>query len=146
MKIRPFYRIPPEDWLLTTNADVATAQRKAIENPQLDERDIEEYVRQWVLRELIETYGYPREWLGERIIVGETVQMATMKKEADVSIKNERGKTYLFIETKNSGISDTEFAKGHLYLLQPVENDLARILSLRRTKTGGAPLRPLILN
>ena len=35
---------------------------------------------------------------------------------------------------------------GHLYLLQPVENDLARTLSLRRTKTGGAPLRPLILN
>jgi len=82
----------------------------------MDERYIEEYVRQWVLRELIETYGYPREWLGERIIVAETVQMATMEKEADISIKNERGKTYLFIETKNSGISDTEFAKAERQL------------------------------
>ena len=129
MKIRHFYRIPPEEWLLTTNADVTAAQRKAIENPQMDERDIEEYVRQWVLRELIETYGYPREWLGERIIVEETVQMATMEKEADVSIKNERGKTYLFIETKNSGISDTEFAKA--------ERQLEGYLSATHTATIG---------
>ncbi|WP_288086311.1 hypothetical protein [Roseiflexus sp.] len=30
MNIRTFYRIPPEDWLLTTNADVARfhAQRR----------------------------------------------------------------------------------------------------------------------
>jgi hypothetical protein len=50
MKIRPFYHIPPEDWLLITNADVAAAQRKAVENPQMGERDIEEYVRQWAHR------------------------------------------------------------------------------------------------
>ena len=61
---------------------------------ELDEKNIEEYVRQWVLQELINTYSYPKEWLGERIVVEETVQMGTMKKEADISIKNERGKTY----------------------------------------------------
>ena len=70
MKIRPFYRIQPQDWLLTTNADVAAAQRKAIENPQMNERDNEEYVRQWVLHELIETYGYPKELNTARAVRG----------------------------------------------------------------------------
>lgn len=129
MKIRPFYRIPPEDWLLTTNADVATAQRKAIENPQMDERDIEEYVRQWVLRELIKTYGYPKEWLGERIIVEETVQMATMLKQADISIKNDRHKTFLYIETKKSGITPQEF--------ESAEHQLMGYLSSTHTATVG---------
>ena len=54
MKIRPFYRIAPENWVLTTNSDVAAAQKRAMENPQLSEQNIEEYVRQWVLQELIE--------------------------------------------------------------------------------------------
>lgn len=129
MKIHPFYRISPQDWLLASNADVAAAQKKALENPQMDEKDIEEYVRQWVLRELIETYGYPKEWLGERIIVEETVQMATMMKEADISIKNERGKTYLFIETKNAGVSETEFTKA--------ERQLEGYLSATHTATIG---------
>jgi len=64
-----------------------------------NKKQIEEYVRQWVLKELIENYGYPKVWLGERIIVEETVQMATMEKQADISIKNERHKTFLYIET-----------------------------------------------
>ena len=109
MKISPFYRIKPEDWVVATNADVAAARKRAMENPELDEKNIEEYVRQWVLQELINTYSYPKEWLGERIVVEETVQMGIMKKEADISIKNERGKTYLFVETKSLGVSDTEF-------------------------------------
>lgn len=52
MKAKPFYKIPPDEWLLTSNADVAAARKKAIDNPKLDERQIEEYVRQWILREL----------------------------------------------------------------------------------------------
>ena len=129
MKIQPFYRILPENWVLTTNSDVAAAQRRAIENPQLDEENIEEYVRQWVLQELIKTYDYPEEWLGERIIVEETVQMATMKKQADISIKNVRGKTYLFVETKSLGVSDTEFLSA--------ERQLEGYLSSTHTATIG---------
>src|SRR5581483_3602322 len=109
MLIRPFYKISPDKWLLTSNSDVAAAQAKAIANPEMDETHIEEYVRQWVLRELIDTYKYPADWLGERIVVEERVQMATMLKEADISIKNERNKTFLYIETKKSGISRQEF-------------------------------------
>jgi len=84
MIIKPFYKISPDKWLLTNNSDVAAAQTKAIANPEMDETHIEEYVRQWVLKELIDTYSYPADWFGERIIVEERVQMATMLKEADI--------------------------------------------------------------
>ncbi|MEY2911246.1 MAG: hypothetical protein RLZZ184_555 [Cyanobacteriota bacterium] len=129
MKIKPFYRVDPKDWLLTTNKDVIAAQKRAIENCHLTENEIEEYVRQWVLRELITTYNYPQDWLGERIIVEQTVQMATMEKEADISIKNDRGRTFLYIETKVSGISNTEFSKA--------ERQLEGYLSSTHTATVG---------
>ena len=129
MKIKTFYNINPSEWLLTTNPDIAIAKKKALANPKLDEKDIEEYVRQWVLKEIIETYGYPKEWLGERIVVEETVQMATMEKQADISIKNERHKTFLFIETKNSAINKLEFEKA--------ERQLMGYLSSTHTATVG---------
>ena len=129
MKIKPFYKISPDNWLLTSNPDVAFARRKAEENPNLDEKQIEEYVRQWVLKELIDTYKYPKDWLGERIIVEETVQMATMTKQADISIKNERNKTFLYIETKNSSITVLDFDKA--------EKQLMGYLSSTHTATVG---------
>ena len=129
MKIRPFYRIHPNDWILTSNPDIAVARKKALENTHLGEGNIEEYVRQWVLKELLETYGYPKEWLGERIVVEETVQMATMEKQADVSIKNERHKTFLYIETKNMDITTLEFDKA--------EKQLMGYLSSTHTATVG---------
>jgi type I restriction enzyme M protein len=116
MLLKPYYKIPPESWLLTSNPDVASAQAKALANPQMDEDQIEEYIRQWVLKELIDSYGYPVDWLGERIVVEETVQMATMFKQADISIKNERHKTFLYVETKKADITkqDFELAEGQL--------------------------------
>src|SRR3989344_2982387 len=129
MKINPYYKINPKEWILTNNPDISVARKKAIENPEMDEKQIEEYVRQWVLKELIEIYGYPKEWLGERIVVEETVQMATMEKQADISIKNERHKTFLYIETKNSGINRVEFDKA--------EKQLMGYLSSTHTATVG---------
>ncbi|MFG1461184.1 MAG: type I restriction enzyme HsdR N-terminal domain-containing protein [Thermoplasmataceae archaeon] len=129
MKIKPFYKISPDNWLLTSNPDVAFARRKAEENPNLDEKQIEEYVRQWVLKELIDTYNYPKDWLGERIIVEETVQIATMTKQADISIKNERNKTFLYVETKNSSITGVDFDKA--------EKQLMGYLSSTHTATVG---------
>jgi type I restriction enzyme M protein len=117
MKLKPFYKVEPAQWFCTSNPDVAAAQAKAISEPEKDERHIEEYVRQWVLRELIDTYGYPKDWLGERIIVEETVQMATMLKQADVSIKNDRHKTFLFIETKKSDITKQDFDAAEAQLM-----------------------------
>jgi len=62
-------------------------------------------------------------------VVEETVQMATMKKEADISIKNERYKTFLFIETKKSSINSQEFKEA--------EEQLMGYLSSTHTATIG---------
>jgi type I restriction enzyme M protein len=129
MKLKPYYRIDPKDWLLTSNGDVAAAQARAIAEPDKDESQIEEYVRQWVLKELIESYKYPKEWLGERIIVEEIVQVATAEKEADVSIKNDRGRTYNYVETKASSITGADFEKA--------ERQLETYLSSTHTATVG---------
>lgn len=117
MRLRSFYKIPPAEWLLTANPDVAAARRRAEDNPAQDQFAIEKYVRQWILKELVETYGYPAEWFGERLVVEESVQMATMVKQADVSIKNDRHKTFLFIETKRSGVSSTDYDAAEAQLM-----------------------------
>jgi len=92
MKLKPYYKIPPKEWLCTSNGDVAAAKRKAVAEKNKDERQIEEYVRQWVLSELCDSYNYPSDWLGEKIIVEEVVQVASSEKESDISIKNDRGR------------------------------------------------------
>lgn len=129
MKLKPFYRIAPQNWLLTANSDVAAAQTKATSEPSKNEYQIEEYVRQWVLQQLVETYNYPKEWLGERIIVEETVPVATADKQADVSLKNDRGRTYVFIETKAASISGPDFVRA--------ERQLETYLSATHTATIG---------
>ena len=129
MKLSPFYLVPPQEWLLIANADVAAAQRRAVSEPARSEIEIEEYIRQWLLKELITSYGYPKDWLGEKIVVEETVQVATAEKQADISIKNDRGRTYIYLETKNAGVSDSDFLKA--------ERQLETYLSSTHTATIG---------
>lgn len=110
-----FILIPPEEWLFGTHGDVADAKRRAEDYRRLNgsydgsELLIEEFVRQWVLRRLVESYKYPTEWLGERIIIEEPVKMGSTEKEADISIKNANRRTFLYVETKKRGISEEEF-------------------------------------
>ena len=129
MRMKPYRKIPPDEWLLTNNSDIAFAQSKALDNPQMDEYDIEEYVRQWALYELVETYNYPKEWLGERIAVEQPVPVATTDKEADIALKNEGGRPYVFIETKKAGFNDSTFERA--------ERQLETYLSATHTATVG---------
>ncbi|MCH8022242.1 MAG: type I restriction enzyme HsdR N-terminal domain-containing protein [Thaumarchaeota archaeon] len=116
MKIRPYYRIEPNKWLFTENADVLNAQRRASNHPEMDEKQIEEYVRQWVIKELITTYGYPQEWVGRRIVIEESVQIGSTEKRADISIKNEEHKNFLIIETKARDLPNTDYVRAEKQL------------------------------
>lgn len=129
MKIRPFYIVPPQDWWFPSHPVVAEYRKLAVENPRKNQDELEEYVRQWALRELVETYGYPKEWLGERIAIEEPVTVASTTKEADVAVKNERGRPFLYVETKASGISHDEYRKA--------ERQLETYLSATHTATVG---------
>ena len=130
-----FYVIPPNEWYFASSGDVSHAAHRAAtwfeENGSYDgaEAVIEEFVRQWVLRELIVTYGYPEAWLGKRIILEEAVQIGSTKKEADISIKNDSGRTYVYIEVKSYGVKREQF--------RDAEAQLESYLSATHTATLG---------
>jgi len=114
-KIAAFYLVPPVDWLFPNHGDVAAARLRA-EQYRFDhgtyigaEYQIEEFVRQWALSQLIKAYDYPPDWMGEKVIIEEPVKMGSTEKEADISIRNVIGRTYLYIEVKKRGIANDEF-------------------------------------
>lgn len=117
-----FELIAPENWLFSTHGDVADGKRRAEQwlsekgSYEGAERAIEEFVRQWALHRLIAGYQYPREWLGERIIIEEPVKMGSSEKEADISIRNTNRRTFLYVETKKRGVRDDEFSEAERQL------------------------------
>ena len=88
-KVPAFSLIEPSQWLFKSHGDVVDGTRRAFaykdRHGSLDgaENQIEEFVRQWALRFLLDEYGYPEEWIGERIIIEEPVKMGSTFKEAD---------------------------------------------------------------
>ncbi|MCZ6613940.1 MAG: type I restriction enzyme HsdR N-terminal domain-containing protein, partial [Thaumarchaeota archaeon] len=116
MKIRPYYRIEPNEWLFTENAEVLNAQRRASTHPEMDEKQIEEYVRQWAIKELITTYGYPQEWIGRRIVIEEPVQIGSTEKRADIGIKTDGNKNFLLIETKARDLPNADYIRAEKQL------------------------------
>jgi type I restriction enzyme M protein len=134
-KIGDFYLIPPNEWLFSTHGDVLAAKQRAEEwfsqhgTYEGAEFEIEEFVRQWALKQLIESYNYPREWLGERLIIEEPVKMGSTEKEADISLKNPNRRTFLYVEAKKRGIPESEF--------QEAERQLETYLSSTHTATIG---------
>lgn len=117
-----FALIHPDDWLFATRGDVMEAKRRAAEwfsakgTYQGAENIIEEFVRQWALKQLIDAYKYPREWLGERIIIEEPVKMGSTEKQSDISIKNSNRRTFLYVEAKKRNTSDEEFKEAERQL------------------------------
>jgi type I restriction enzyme M protein len=122
-----FQLIEPDKWLFAGHGDVENARKRASEFFQQNqtfagaELLIEEFVRQWALRSLFEDYGYPREWIGNRITIEEPVKMGSSEKEADIAIKNAQGKNFLFIEAKKFGVTESEFLEAERQL----ESELA---------------------
>ena len=87
--IGTYYLVEPDKWLMATHGDVREAKRRADQwfeakgTYEGAEQEIEEFVRQWALKQLIEVYHYPIEWLGEKIQIEEPVKMGSTEKEAD---------------------------------------------------------------
>ena len=134
-KIGAYYCIPPDQWLFSNHGDVLEAKQRAAEWLQSKgsyeggERFIEEFVRQWALKQLIDEYRYPEEWLGERLVIEEPVKMGSDVKEADISVRNANRRPFLYIETKALAVTDVEFREA--------ERQLESYLSSTHTATIG---------
>lgn len=104
--IETYYLIEPKDWLFTTHGDGQEAKWRTelwfSSNGTYDgaEQEIEEFVRQWALKQLLEVYQYPIEWLGEKIQIEEPVKMGSTEKEADIAIKNDNLRVFLYVEQR----------------------------------------------
>jgi len=97
--MKDFYRIEPEKWLFLDNRKVKSYQEQALKNR---ESNLEEYVRQWVIKELIDSYNYPI----EQIDVEYPVRVGADTRFADVIIYNKTGKPYIYVETKGYKVLD----------------------------------------
>lgn len=97
--MRDYYRIEPEEWLFLENKKVKNYQTQAIKNRK---SNLEEYVRQWVIKELIDEYKYPIEQLD----VEYPVRVGADTKFADVVIYNKTGKPFIYVETKAYKVID----------------------------------------
>lgn len=134
-RMQSFFTVDPKNWRFTTHGDVQNGLRRAQEyfsrngSYQGAENHIEEFVRQWALQCLVDDYKYPEDWMGGRIIIEEPVKMGSSSKEADISIKNSTGRTYLYVELKNKGVSEEEFGEA--------ERQLETYLSSTHTATIG---------
>lgn len=117
-----FFLIKPQDWIFPSHGDVVEGKKRAKEwfekhgTYEGAEFYIEEFVRQWALIQLFNAYQYPRDWIGERIIIEEPVKMGSTEKEADISIKNVNRRTFLYIEVKKRGVSEQEFKEAERQL------------------------------
>ena len=121
-KIGEFHIISPSKWKFETHGDVLEGKRRADEwlkargTYEGAEYEIEEFVRQWVLKQLLTAYAYPETWLGERIIIEEPVKMGSGEKEADISLKNPNRRTFLYVEVKKRGVPEPEFREAERQL------------------------------
>lgn len=120
--IGTYYTIEPKDWLFSTHGDVVEAKRRADiwfkTHNTYDgaEQDIEEFVRQWALKQLLDVYHYPKEWLGEKLQIEEPVKMGSSEKQSDIAIKNDNHRVFLYVETKKGNITDIEFEEAQRQL------------------------------
>ncbi len=80
---------------MTSIAELRMRQRIARSEPELE---LVEYVRQWLLRELVASYGYSLEWIGSRILSGHVLPEESNRDDfADISILTQWNHPFILI-------------------------------------------------
>ena len=97
MLMRPFYELPPDKWLLRPNPSTKRSVSQAVE-----------FIRQWVVAELISTYRYPREWLGSRIIlIDPNSTRGNAEDFKGLAVSTLSGQPFLWISVAEPGDADS---------------------------------------
>ncbi len=113
-----FYLIEPDDWHFKTSRDVENALLKAddfsYKYGSLDqvEGEIEEFVRQWVIRELITVYGFPE----EHIDIEQYVQTRYSYGEIDIALKDQDFRLRILGRKEESSLRARIFLAGRCSL------------------------------
>lgn len=114
-RLTSFNLIPPSSWLfqgvglIAGRAIIANEYRKTNKSLKNVEYNIEEFVRQWVIQQLITSYEYPEDWLGELIVVEDIIHIGSGRYRADIAVKNRNGDSIILIETKSASCAANNF-------------------------------------
>lgn len=104
-KIQPYRKIPFSDWILTKPGYIKKLQGKKNIDSRKNKR---ETVRQWLLRELIDRYNYPQEWIGHRIIlINDENKKLNIKNLFGGIVTLENGKPFLILSIDAPGYART---------------------------------------
>jgi len=113
-RISSFNLIPPSNWLfqdigiVAGKAIIAKKYKEVNKSLKNAERQIEEFIRQWMIQQLIFAYGYPKDWIGELIVIEERVHIGSGRYRADIAVKNRSGDPIVLIETKSASCTATD--------------------------------------
>ncbi len=106
MKLRPFYKVHPHEWILTTN----NSKKQELNELQPDNESAIEYTNQWLIQELNKSYQYPLEWITNRIVRGDNRSVFSDNCTRDLLFfKSLHGHVFLIFGTLPSNCSDSEF-------------------------------------
>ncbi len=102
-----FELVAPDQWLFTENISVKSSQQRAREYHERDfklenvEQRLEEYVRQWIARKLIEHYGYHK--------VNFSL-VAASESFVNLIVRDDQETTRAFVAAGYFGAEDSDFA------------------------------------
>ena len=130
MILKPFYYIPCDEWILSNNSKVRQAQEQMISDHFDQSKPNSELIRQWFIRELVSTYGYPPD-LGNRQIIlgGSLITYLNEQVSNSITLISKQSNTFLIICIISQDQDQIDFSK--------VEKDFERILTQNYTATIG---------
>lgn len=130
MFLKPFYSIPINEWILSENSKVRMIQEQIISDNSNQSELNSEFIRQWVIRELVSTYGYPSDWLNNQIILGENLIPFLDEQDSNsIILSSKRNNSFLIICIISQDQGKIDFAK--------VEKDFESILTQNYSATIG---------
>ncbi|MEI6221538.1 MAG: type I restriction enzyme HsdR N-terminal domain-containing protein [bacterium] len=87
--MQSFYPLPQSEWFLPSG--IAVPSEQDLRLYRLEE------LRQWILRELIDTYQYPPFWLQKRMVFDYKVYVGNQERVIDLVLLNAIGEPFVFI-------------------------------------------------
>lgn len=134
MKLQPFYKIQPQNWHLTNRTVIKIAQEQAYKKVQDDNHVSIEYVRQWLIQELVKSYYYPLEWLNDRIGLEEDDQFNDTIEDSSLVVLNScNGDPFVVLQIFPLTCSDSKFIQA--------EKEFEKILTQFNTSRIGCITR-----
>ena len=122
MKLKPYYEIDPSKWFISSNPDTKVNQKSSVASDK-EHNTSYEYFRQWLLRELMVSYNYPKEYICEDLSGNQTLDLAvTNSKMVFFSLRSKQSNYFIFITGVVDNSSTLDLGKAEKELQKLLAN------------------------